>query len=538
MLAITSFFLFTAFVGFFSWLKTRHDDQGEAASYYLAGNSLPWFVVAGSLMLTNLSTEQIIGLNGGAYLNGAVVMAWEVIAAIALVLMALYFLPRYWAGGITTIPQFLERRFDRATRRLIGTIFLVSLVVNFLPFVLYSGALGLNGLFRVAEVLGTSQANSIRLLVWAIGIVGAIYAVFGGLKAVAVSDTINGVGLLVGGMLIPFLGLAALGGGSVFDGWARILENQSARLDPVGDATSTLPVGTLLTGLMLVNIFYWCTNQAIVQRVFGARSLAEGQKGVLAAAFLKLLGPLFLVLPGIIALEMFGPDLANGDLAYPMLVGAVLPTYLVGFFGAVMFGAIMSSFNSALHSSATLFGLDIFRGMLKPDATDRQTVVAGKLFAAGLAVVAMLFAPMIAATPDGLFDLMKRINAIFNMPILAVVFMGMATRSVPARAARIALFMGIGIYLTYAYPMGGSLLGWNVHWLHFAAMNFVFLCAFMAFMGRRETLRNRPSNSAVIPTITPETVAAADTPWRWAMPASITVILLMLALYVVLHSLG
>jgi solute:Na+ symporter, SSS family len=119
-----------------------------------------------------------------------------------------------------------------------------------------------------------------------------------------------------------------------------------------------------------------------------------------------------------------------------------------------------------------------------------------------------------------------------------VVFMGMATRSVPARAAKIALFMGIGIYLTYAYPMGGSLLGWGVHWLHFAAMNFVFLCAFMAWMGSRETLRNRPTPTAVIPLITPKTVAAADTPWRWAMPTSITVILLMLALYVGLHSLG
>ncbi|MGY8718328.1 MAG: sodium:solute symporter family transporter, partial [Verrucomicrobiia bacterium] len=223
MISFLSFILFTALVGFISWWRTRQDDHGDADNYFLAGKSLPWFVVAGSLMLTNLSTEQLIGLNGSAYLSGTIVMAWEVVAALALVVLALYFLPRYWNSGITTVPQILEKRFDAQTRQILSGLFLVFLVLNFLPFVLYSGALGMNGLFKVDELLGVSETGSIWIMVWAIGIVGSIYAIFGGLKAVAVSDTINGIGLLIGGLAIPILGLIALGDGSMGDGLDRIL---------------------------------------------------------------------------------------------------------------------------------------------------------------------------------------------------------------------------------------------------------------------------------------------------------------------------
>ena len=327
MVSIASFIFFTGLVGFISWWRTRHDDHGDSQSYFLAGKSLPWFVVAGSLMLTNLSTEQLIGLNGGAYLGGAVVMAWEVVAALALVILALYFLPRYWNSGITTVPQMLE------TRQILSGLFLVFLVLNFLPFVVYSGAVGMNGLFDVDEVLGVSTTSSIWIMVWSIGTIGSLYAIFGGLKAVAVSDTINGVGLLVGGLAIPILGLMALGDGSMGAGIDRIRTNQASQISPIGAKDSVIPFSTLFTGMVLINVYYWCTNQAIVQRTFGAKSLREGQKGVMAAAFLKLLGPLYLVLPGIIALEMFGNDLGNGDSAYPQLVAAVLPPYFAGLFG-------------------------------------------------------------------------------------------------------------------------------------------------------------------------------------------------------------
>ena len=205
-------------------------------------------------------------------------------------------------------------------------------------------------LFGVPDLLGVNIGSATWIMVWAIGISGGIYAIFGGLRAVAISDSINGLGLLVGGLLVPVLGLVALGGGSMLAGWDVIVENIPEKLDPIGKPGENIPFSTLFTGMIVINVYYWCTNQSIVQRTFGAKSLKEGQKGILIAACLKLAGPFYLVLPGIIAFQMFGPDLTDKDMAYPSLVTAVLPSYLVGFFGAVIFGAILSSFNSGLHS--------------------------------------------------------------------------------------------------------------------------------------------------------------------------------------------
>ncbi|MDA0350104.1 MAG: solute:sodium symporter family transporter [Verrucomicrobia bacterium] len=484
MFAFLSFLAFTSLVAAISWWKTRNDDQSIGNNYFLAGRSLPWFVVTGSLMLTNLSTEQLVGLNGGGYMHGFVVIAWEVIAATALVVMAWKFLPIYWSGQITTVPQFLEKRFDSQTRTFVSVLFLLALAFSFLPFILYSGALAMNGLFDVAGVFGITEMQSIFLMVWVIGIVGALYAILGGLEAVAISDTINGVGLLFGGLLIPFLGLMALGDGHLFGGIERIVDHQRPMLDPVGDSQSNIPFSVLFTGMLMVNLFYWCTNQFIIQRTFGAKSLKEAQKGVIGAAVLKLLGPLYLVLPGVIALELFGPNLSNGDLAYPMLVKEVLPTWLLGFFSAVMFGAILSSFNSCLHSASTLFGLDIYKNIIRKDATDKQVVKAGKMFGIGLAIFAMLAAPFIIHAPAGLFTLMKQIGATFSVPVFALVVSGIFIRKAPALGAKVIIFVGIGLYVLANWFVKPTWNGATIHWLHITGITFALLILTMWVFGK------------------------------------------------------
>jgi SSS family solute:Na+ symporter len=531
MLSLISFLGFTALVAIISWWKTRGDDNAHGTGYFLAGRSLPGIVVAGSLILTNLSTEQIVGLNGAAYLHGFMVMAWEVLAAIALVLLALYFLPRYWAGKVTTVPQFVEKRFDPLTRQLLGWLFLLFISVQFLPFVLYSGALIINSLFRVPETLGVSEYTAVWITVWAVGLVGSVYALMGGLKAVAVSDLINGIGLLIGGLLIPILGLAALGDGSVPSGWGRLVENRGPMLDPIGPPGSNIPWTTLFTGMILTHIYYWCINQQIVQRVFGAKSLREGQKGVLLAAFLKLLGPFYLVLPGIIAVEMFGTDLALSDSAYPRLVEAVLPTALVGFFGAVLFGAILSSFNSALHSASTLFGLDIYKSLLRPGASDAETVRAGKGFGLLLALLAMTMAPLIAHTPEGLYTLMKKIGVVINIPIFTVVLMGMVTRRVTARAARIAMFSGMAFYILISWILGNRIGPFTFHWLHAVWLNFIFMVALMLLLSAGSSKATAPAD---------QTLPAPEQEgwWRFAKIAATGIIVLGFALYAFLHQLG
>ncbi len=529
MFSLFSFVAFTGLVAVVSYLKTRNDDHAHGKSYFLAGNTLTGWVIAGSLMLTNLSTEQLIGLNGNAYTHGAQVMAWEIIAAFAMVVMALYFFPRYWKGQIATVPEFLERRFDKQTRRILGVIFMFSLVTNMLPFVLYSGAIGMNTLFDVPELLGVGDTASIWIMVWAIGIAGGIYAVFGGLRAVAISDSINGLGLLIGGLLIPIMGLVALGDGSILAGWGTIVENIPEKLDPIGKPGENIPFSTLFTGMVLINVYYWCTNQSIVQRTFGAKSMKEGQKGILIASFLKLAGPFYLVLPGIIAYQMFGPNLAKQDMAYPELVAAVLPPALVGFFGAVIFGAILSSFNSILHSSSTLFGLDIYRGMIKPEATDEETVKVGKRFGIIMGLIAMSLAPFIGKA-EGLFDLMKKLAAVTNVPILAIIVMGMLTTSVSTKAAKISLFTGMGLFVLLSWIMGNVVFGVEIHWLHIAGGNFVIICVLMLILSKVYP----SSESAESVVLAPETEGA----WRLAKGLGFTVIVLVFLIYSFLHNIG
>ena len=317
---IITFVLFTAFVAVVSYLKTRKTDENSSDGYFLGGRSLTAVVIAGSLLLTNLSTEQIVGLNGQSYSNGLSVMAWETLAAIAMVITAVFLLPRYLKGGLTTIPQFLERRFDVVTKTLISGLFLTGYVVVLLPIILYSGSIAISGMFDIPNMLGVTHAQSIWICVWGIGIVGSIYAIFGGLKAVAVSDTINAVGLLIGGIMIPVFGIVMIGDGSFFDGLSTLTAENPDKFKSMGTNDDPVPFYTIFTGMMLVQLFYWGTNQQIIQRALGAKNLEEGQKGLLLASFIKILGPLIVVLPGIIAWHLFDGGLESADQAYPMLV--------------------------------------------------------------------------------------------------------------------------------------------------------------------------------------------------------------------------
>jgi len=446
MLGILSFVGFTLMVAIISYFATRTTDEQSSDGYFLGGRSLTAGVIAGSLLLTNLSTEQIVGLNGSAYKDGLSVMAWETLAAIAMVVTAVFLLPRYLKGGLTTIPQFLAKRFDVATKTITSGLFLTGYVVVLLPVILYSGSVAISGMFNVPELLDVSDKTALIICIWGIGIIGSIYAVFGGLKAVAVSDSINAIGLMIGGILIPVFGLMAIGDGSVFEGLDNLMSTNPERFDSTGNKGQEVPFSTIFTGMMLVQLFYWGTNQQIIQRALGAKSLAEGQKGLLLASFLKILGPLILVLPGMIAYHYFEGGLASSDLAYPELVREVLPKPLIGFFAAVLFGAILSSFNSVLNSSVTLFGIDIYKQHINQEASERTVVKYGKIFGVCLALAAMFIAPMIA-NAGSLFNYLQEINGIYSIPILTIIVIGFLTKRVPAIAAKIGIISGSILYI-------------------------------------------------------------------------------------------
>ncbi|MDB4289540.1 solute:sodium symporter family transporter [Flavobacteriaceae bacterium] len=449
---LLTFIGFTVLVAVISYLKTRKTEDTSSDGYFLGGRSLTAGVIAGSLLLTNLSTEQIVGLNGSAYQSGLSVMVWETLAAVAMVVTALFLLPKYLKGGLTTVPGFLAKRFDVTTKTLTSVLFLSGYVVVLLPVILYSGSLAISGMFNVPELLGVTHTQSIWVCVFGIGIIGSIYAVYGGLKAVAISDSINAIGLLIGGILIPVFGLMMIGDGSLLDGLSILTTENPDKFKSMGGPTDPVPFYTIFTGMMLVQLFYWGTNQQIIQRALGAKNLQEGQKGLLLASFIKILGPIIVVLPGLIAFHLFEGNLESADSAYPMLVNKVLPKAWVGFFAAVLFGAILSSFNSVLNSSVTLFGIDLYKQHINKQADEKTVVKYGKMFGIVLAIAAMFIAPLIA-NAGSLFAYLQEINGIYSIPILTIIVVGYLTKRVPAIAAKIGLVSGCLLYIISQFFM-------------------------------------------------------------------------------------
>jgi SSS family solute:Na+ symporter len=536
-MVIASFLFFTGLVAVVTFFMTRKDDHESTSGYFLAGRKLTFPLIAGSLLLTNLSTEQMVGLNGAAFNDGLAVMVWEVWSVIAIVAMALFFLPRFLKSGVATVPEYLEIRYDHQTQVITNTIFLIAYVGILLPIILYTGATGMIGILDVKELIGIEglvekgtltdeQADEMILwgIVWMVGIIGSIYALFGGLRTVAVSDTLNGVGLLIGGFMIAYFGLVHLGGDSLGGGIDKLRELPEGTFNSVGGSDSSVPFSTLFSGILLLTMFYWTTNQQIIQRTLGASSLAEGQKGVLLTGFLKLFGPIYLVLPGIIAVALFAGQGIKGDHAYGMLVNTVLPGPLTGFFAAVMIGAILSSFNSALNSSCTLFSLGLYRGVINKTPTEAQIVRSGKLFGLVVAILAMTIAPFLAKT-ESIFGYLQKMNGMYFIPLLAVVLTGMVTRRVPPIAAKIALVVGFVVIAVGYFVPPFDLIVASMHEFHFLGAVFAHLVILQLIIGEI-----CPRSEEFVQ----EDVKAVDlTPWKHARIAGLGLIIAVVLIYLI-----
>jgi SSS family solute:Na+ symporter len=535
---LLSFILFTAGAAFLTWIITRKDEKTSSDGFFLGGRSLTFPIIAGSLLLTNLSTEQMVGLNGAAFTDGLSVMAWEVVAVVALVIMAMFFLPRFLKTGITTVPQFLELRYDRGTQTIANMIFLIAYALLLIPIILYSGAVGLSQMLDIKGLIGIDgpihmlgmmiQPDTFVLwgTVWLIGIMGSLYSRLGGLRTLAVLDTINGVGLLIGGMMIAWFALNKVGDGQgIAAGWNALAQADPQRLSSIGKSDQSVPFGTLFTGVALLNLFYWCTNQQIIQRTFGASSLAEGQKGVLLTGALKLLGPIYLVIPGIVAYHLYANQGVRADQAYGKLVFDLLPAPLVGFFAAVMVGAILSSFNAALNSTSALFSIGLYRHVINPHGSEKQMVHAAKIFVVVTAIAAMLIAPLLAGQ-DSIFKYLQKMNGIYFIPIFAVVVVGMLNRRMPAIAGSVGLILGVSIIaLGYFLPSSISPMAlMGTHEFHFLGVVFALLVIVMLAIG------------AAKPRPTPWELTSSNTidmtPWKNAKWASLGLIAIVLAIYI------
>ncbi len=472
-LQLSVFVLITAAIGWLTYRKVSSDLAAQGGlgtareEVFLAGKGLSWVVVAGSITLTNLSTDQLVGMNG----NQMVLLAWwELAAVVGLVILGKVILPVYYRYNCTTTTELLEKRYgDRRIRALIGLLFLLGNLFIFIPAMLYGGSLFIQTMFNV----------DIPLL-WiaiAFALVGSAYAVLGGLRAVAVSDAYSGVLLLTLGVVVVLLSLSAID----FD-FSGI---PAERLTLIGDNNSPIPWHTLLTGMVFIQIFYWGTNQTITQRAMASPTVEEGQKGVLAAAAIRLvIIPPLVVIPGLVSYKLYG-DI--GDAAFGTIVGDVLPLWLSGAFAAAIAAAVLTSVNSVLNSSTTLWVCDIHEPFINPSADlKRLNLVITLVFVViGLAMVPVY------ATADSIINLVQELYGLLSMPILSAFIVGLLFRGVSAGAAIIAVVLGVFLYGFFSFVWA------PLHYIHMMFFT-VILCVLAALIVSRLVFGTRPIFDPVI----------------------------------------
>ena len=515
-----------ALVAYISYRRT----VGEVSTqdgYFLAGRGLSSVFIAGSLLLTNLSAAQLIGLNGSAYGYNLSSMGWEVTAAVSTVAMAFIFLPRYLAGAFTTLPQFLSDRFDEGLRRMTVVLFMVGYGLVTIPGVLYSGSIAVLQLFDVPSLISVTYSQGLVITIIIVGCIGAMYAILGGLRAVAVSDTLNGIGLLIIGILVPILGLSALGDGSVSTGIQIITSSETEKLNAIGSSNDPTPFGTLFTGMIFANLFYWCTNQYVIQRTLAAKNLAEGQKGVLFSGFFKVLVPFLMMIPGVIAFHLYGSGMESIDLAYPALIRDVLPKYMAGFFLAVLLGAVFSSFNSLINSAATLFCLDIYSPWKNGSVNEVEMVRVAKIASVLIAIFSFIVAPLLQYAPEGLWQVMRIFTGFYNIPVIAIVVVGLFTRHVPALGPKIVIFFHIIAYSLLQFIFSDYV---NIHFIHLYAILFFSEVGIMLLVGYlfpRKTMWTFRRKELV-----------DLTPWKYALPCAISLLSCVVGVYLLFSPIG
>jgi len=429
---IIAFFGFIIFVvGFSLWVSRKKETDED---YFLAGRSLSWWVIGLSLIASNISSEHFIGQAGQGFRDGVglAIASWEWIAVFALVITAVFLLPKFLQTGIYTMPEYLEYRYNKACRTFMSVCMLVFYVGVTIATVLYAGALALESIFEFDLVYG----------IWGIGIVAGLYTYYGGLKAVVWSDVIQGTTLLLGGLFITILGLNEIGGIGKF---MELSEGRMHTVLPL-DHPELPWLAVFFGGMWIPNLFYWGLNQFITQRTLAAKTIEEGQKGISFGASIKLVIPFIIIVPGIMAFELYGNEITNPDEAFPVMIKNLLPTGLVGLMLAALFGATMSTLDSLLNSAATIFTIDIYKPFFNKNATSKNMVKVGKITTMILMVIACVWAPIISSFEGGLYLFIQQYWGFLQSGVVVAFFMGMLWKRVPAGAALLAMILNFPIY--------------------------------------------------------------------------------------------
>ena len=447
--------------------RDKKGHQKNAEDYFLASKSLPWWAIGASLIAANISAEQFIGMSGSGFALGLAIASYEWMAALTLIIVGKYFLPIFIEKGLYTIPEFVEKRFSTNLKTILAVFWIGLYIFVNLASVLYLGSLALQTIMGIPVVYG----------VVGLSLFAAAYSLYGGLSAVAWTDVIQVVFLVLGGIVTTYLVLNTVSGGEgVIAGFKTIYETAPDRFSMILDTSNpefkNLPgIGVLVGGLWVANLYYWGFNQYIIQRTLAAKSLKESQKGILFAAFLKLIIPLIVVVPGIAAytivnnpelLSTLGeigqqnlPSVGQSDKAYPWLL-QLLPVGLKGLAFAALTAAIVSSLASMLNSTSTIFTMDIYKEYFDRDAGDKKTVNVGRISAAIALILASITAPLLGGI-DQAFQFIQEYTGVVSPGILAIFLLGLFWKKATNRAAIIGALTSIPIAMYFKVaPKGWS----------------------------------------------------------------------------------
>lgn len=440
-LDIAIFVVFYLIVLAFSFFKSR--GRKDSAEYFLGGRSLPWWLIGVSVVAANISSEQFVGMAGQAAGNvGLAVAAWQLTGIIGIVVIAFTFLPRFLRAGIYTIPEFLEYRYNPACRTIMSVLTVIIYASVTTAAVLYAGATTLNTVFGID-------------LTWSIILLSAIalvYIVWGGLLAAVWADLIQGSALLIGGLVTIWIGVKACGGPTAF------FEKNADKFHMIlPQSHPELPWRVLLSGMWIPIIYYCGLNQFIMQRTLAAKSLKQAQLGVVFCGALWLLVPIGIVMPGIVAHQLYGAEMAKPDQAYPMLVKHLIPDGVRGFIFAALAGAVISTLASVLNSASTIFTMDLYKRYMDPQAPERRLVLIGRIST----VIFLAIACVVARSKlleGGVFTFIQEFQGYISPGIVAAFLFGFAVKRAPSAAGVAALALSAPIYGLLQWLWGDRLV--------------------------------------------------------------------------------
>lgn len=461
---------FALVIGLSIWKSRRSSDHKEDSSdFFLAGRGLTWPLIGISIVAANISTEQMVGMAGqAAGSTGLAVSCWQLLGSVFIVLIAMTLLPRFLRAGIYTMPEYLEYRYNSLTRGIMAVLTVIIYAVVMLPAVLYSGGVTLRAI----------TGMELTYAVWIIGLLGAGYSTIGGLKAIAWADLVQGLALLAGGMLIFFLGLHAIGG------WDKFAEVNADKLHMIMPADNKdLPWTGVAGGMWIVMIYYCGLNQFIVQRNLAAKSLKHGQLGMIFAGGLWLLVPFAMVMPGMMAQQLYGEQMGGkNDAAFPTMVTQLIQPGVRGFIYAAIAGAVTSTLASLLNSASTIFTMDVYRRMFAQNATQSHLVWLGRGLTLGFVIAGCSIAPILDDPKfGGVFQYIQQFQGYIWPGVVAAFLMPFVLPKVPGIAGVAALLTGPAAYAAFQFTTKTDARPWghDIHFLLQVLLSFLIVAAIM-----------------------------------------------------------